>query len=189
MPDNKSLQLIRERLESSFPELCDPKLSSDGLRKVLAHALAELNGTTFPEPVLQRALIEVQDQLLHERIQQAFKANMWLKTDIMLTNIMRLAVSLLMPPSSATAKRCAPPTAACFLLDLFLAKTDREVIPADLEEEFTTSILPKYGVRRARFWFWTQTARTIATRNPVCRWLLVGGLVRIGEWVLRKIGS
>jgi hypothetical protein len=82
-----------------------------------------------------------------------------------------------------------PPIGACFLLDLILPKADREVIPDDLVEEFTTSILGEYGVRRARFWFWTQTVRTIATRNPVCRWALVGGLARIGEWILRKMGS
>jgi hypothetical protein len=57
----------------------------------------------------------------------------------------------------------------------------------DLEEEFTTSILPKYGARRACFWFWTQTVRTIATRNPVCR--SIGGLIRFGEWIFRQIGS
>jgi hypothetical protein len=82
-----------------------------------------------------------------------------------------------------------PPSGACFLLNLLLAKADRDAIPGDLEEEFTNSILPKYGARRARFWFWTQTVRTIATRNPICRWSLVGGLVRIGEWIFRQIGG
>jgi hypothetical protein len=82
-----------------------------------------------------------------------------------------------------------PPTGAFFLLDLLLAKGDRQTVPGDLQEEFTTFILPRYGARRARFWFWTQTVRTIATRNPVCRWALVGGLARIGEWIFRKMGS
>jgi hypothetical protein len=89
--------------------------------------------------------------------------------------------------SLVRAKR-APPTAAYFLLDLLLAEADRKAIPGDLVEEFATSILPKYGARGARLWFWTQTVRTIATRNPVCRWLLVGGLVRFGEWIFRAIG-
>jgi hypothetical protein len=80
-----------------------------------------------------------------------------------------------------------PPRGACFLLDLILPKADREVIPDDLVEEFITSILGEYGVRRARFWFWTQTVRTIATRNPVCRWLLVGGLMRLGQWIFRQM--
>jgi hypothetical protein len=82
-----------------------------------------------------------------------------------------------------------PPPEACFLLELLLAKADRKTVPGDLEEEFTTNILPKRGARRARFWFWTQTVQMIATRNPICRWLLIYGLARFGEWILRKIGS
>jgi hypothetical protein len=81
------------------------------------------------------------------------------------------------------------PTAACFLLDLLLTKADRAAIPGDLVEEFTASIVPVYGARRARLWFWTQTVRTIATRNPVCRWLLVGGLMRLVGWIFRHTGS
>jgi hypothetical protein len=52
------------------------------------------------------------------------------------------------------------------LLDLFLGKADREIMRGDLEEEFAISILPRYGKRRARFWFWWQAMRTIATRTP-----------------------
>jgi hypothetical protein len=90
------------------------------------------------------------------------------------------------PPRSAPA---VPPPGACFLLDLLLAKADRKTLLGCLEEEFTTYILPKYSARRARFWFWMQTVRTIAIRNPICRWLLVYGLARFGEWILRRIGS
>jgi hypothetical protein len=86
------------------------------------------------------------------------------------------------------AEQLGPPNRACFLLDLLLAEADREVIPGDLEEEFTTVILPKYGARRARLWFWMQTVRTIARRNPICRWVLVYGITRLGEWVLHKLG-
>lgn len=91
-------------------------------------------------------------------------------------------------PPLVTMETAVPPGLACFLLDLFLKKTDR---PAwdDLEEEFTTYWLPKYGGRRARFWFWKQTVKTIAYRNAVCRWVLVSGLVRFAEWILRQISS
>jgi hypothetical protein len=92
-------------------------------------------------------------------------------------------------PAEQSLDSNALPDRACFLLDLLLSKADREEIPGDLEEEFWTSILPKYGPARARFWFWTQTLRTIATRNRLCRWLLIGGLARVGEWILRKIGG
>jgi hypothetical protein len=76
----------------------------------------------------------------------------------------------------------------CYLLDLFLSKSDREPILGDLEEAYP-SILQKYGARRARFWFWVQAVRTIAVRNRAYRWLFVGGLVRFGEWIFRQIGS
>jgi hypothetical protein len=82
-----------------------------------------------------------------------------------------------------------PPDRACYLLDLFLGKADREIMRGDLEEEFATSILPRYGERRARFWFWWQTVRTIATRNAVCRWGLLTGLARLGEWISRGING
>ena len=87
------------------------------------------------------------------------------------------------------AEQLGPPNRACFLLDLLLAEADREVIPGDLEEEFTTVILPKYGARRACLWFWIQTLRTIARRNPVCRWVMVYGLARLSEWILGQAGG
>jgi hypothetical protein len=93
------------------------------------------------------------------------------------------------PPHPATSGSAAPPDRACFFLDLLLGKADREIMRGDLEEEFTTKILPKYGARRARFWFWKQTVKTIATRNAVCRWVLVYGLTRFGEWILRLVSG
>jgi AAA domain len=81
-----------------------------------------------------------------------------------------------------------PPTEALFLLELLLAKADRKAVPGDLVEEFATHILPMYGAKRAHLWFWKQAVCTIAARNPICRWFLVGGLVRFGEWIFRQIG-
>jgi hypothetical protein len=69
-----------------------------------------------------------------------------------------------------------------------LDKADRNVIPGDLEEEFR-SRLPKYSRAGACVWFWGETVRTIATRNRICRWILVGGLMRLGEWIFRQIGG
>jgi hypothetical protein len=86
-------------------------------------------------------------------------------------------------------KHPSPPVAACFLLDLLLSRADRQVVPGDLLEEFTTSILPKYGAKRAHIWFWKQTICTLAWRNPICRWLLMSGLVRAITWIFRQIVS
>src|SRR5882724_11664343 len=73
-------------------------------------------------------------------------------------------------PQSRQQPGIDPPIGACFLLDLLLSKADREILPGDLEEEFATSILPKYGPKGARIWFWGEAVKTIARRNPVCRW-------------------
>ena len=74
------------------------------------------------------------------------------------------------------------------VLDLLLSKADRKTIPGDLEEEFKAAI-KKYSLRGAQIWFWGKTVRTLTTRNPVCRWILVGGLIRLVGWIFRHIGS
>jgi hypothetical protein len=48
-----------------------------------------------------------------------------------------------------------PPRSAHFLL-LLIPKRNREHLIGDLEEEFRTIVLPKYGERAA--WFWYQVA-------------------------------
>ena len=87
-----------------------------------------------------------------------------------------------------------PSRFAEMLLFLFLTKEQREHLPADLEEEFRTLILPKFGQRFARFWYWSQVIRSIGpvAGAAVRRWLLhIGGgigLVKVLDW-LRKFGS
>jgi len=57
-----------------------------------------------------------------------------------------------------------------------------------LDEEFATIILPKFGAPRASVWYWVQAIKTIAYRNVLCRWLLIGGgIMKVGEWITHKI--
>jgi hypothetical protein len=81
-----------------------------------------------------------------------------------------------------------PPVAANFLLNRLLIKADRDAILGDMEEEFGTK-LAKDSPTRARWWFWRETLWTIAQRNPVCRSILVTGVMRLVEWIFRPIGS
>jgi hypothetical protein len=75
-----------------------------------------------------------------------------------------------------------------FILRLFIVAKDRHAIIGDLEEEFWTEILPEYGLKRARYWYLIQAMQTIVLRNPICRWLLVTGIVcRVGQWIMRNI--
>jgi hypothetical protein len=84
-------------------------------------------------------------------------------------------------------KSIVSPVGACILLDLLLARPDRDAIAGDLEEYFAAD-LSKYSARRARLLFWTRTFGAIAIRNPVCRWVLVNGLTRVVGWILRNLG-
>lgn len=97
------------------------------------------------------------------------------------------------PPRRSTGTRpitpVGPPDKASYLLYLLLVKVDRQTIPGDLEEEFALIILPKFGARRPRIWFWSQTIKAIAFRNPLCRWLLVDSVVKVGEYFRNKIGG
>jgi hypothetical protein len=90
---------------------------------------------------------------------------------------------------SRWARPIRPPERASYLLYLFLVRADRQTIPGDLDEEFTLIILPRFGPRRARIWFWSQTIKTIAFRNLLCRWLLAGTIVKLGEYFRHKIGG
>jgi len=62
------------------------------------------------------------------------------------------------------------------MLYLFLPKKQREHVPGDLEEEFTTIILPKFGPRFAMRWYWFQVIRTIVANHPwALRFIAYGG--------------
>jgi len=55
----------------------------------------------------------------------------------------------------------ALPKLAEALLYLFLNKEQRVSVPGDLEEEFETVIVPKFGLHFARFWYWMQVLRSV----------------------------
>jgi len=54
----------------------------------------------------------------------------------------------------------SPPKVAKLIL-LLVPKRCRENLIGDLEEEYTTILLPEYGARRARAWYWWQVALSI----------------------------
>jgi len=54
-----------------------------------------------------------------------------------------------------------PPTRAEFLLYLVLDSVERECVPGDLAEEFNEIVLPRFGLRRARLWYWSQVLRSL----------------------------
>jgi hypothetical protein len=56
-----------------------------------------------------------------------------------------------------------PPTSAKFLL-LLIPRRNREHLIGDLEEEYAAVVLPEYGFRKARLWYWFQV---LATLGPI----------------------
>jgi hypothetical protein len=53
-----------------------------------------------------------------------------------------------------------PPVSAQFLL-LLLPKKYRENLVGDIDEEFSTVVLPRHGPRKARLWYWCQVIASI----------------------------
>ena len=76
------------------------------------------------------------------------------------------------------------------LLYFFLSKEQRESLPGDLEEEYNTVIVPKFGVSYARKWYWQQVLSSIwpvflsrAKNLAVFAWM-----GKVAEWVYAKFG-
>lgn len=70
----------------------------------------------------------------------------------------------------------------------FLAPKDlREILPGDLEEEYYEKILPRFGERVARYWYWTQVLFSI---GPMLRGHLLNWLgLRIRRNAARRLGQ
>ena len=84
--------------------------------------------------------------------------------------------------SPAPSKEETPPKSAEFLLYLLLSHEDREALPGDLEEEYRTAILPKFGARRAVLWYWCQVIRSI--------WPVISGMVsKLVWWLIGRLTS
>ena len=80
------------------------------------------------------------------------------------------------------SKDSTPPMWATYLIYLLLPREDREAMLGCLEEDYRTKLLPKYGVHRARFWYWCEVGRSI--------WpLLAEVFSRILSWLIQKNSS
>lgn len=84
------------------------------------------------------------------------------------------------------------PKGAQYFISLFLSRDKRENILGDLEEEFLTEIYPKYGAKRAWFWYWTQVVGSVI---PIlverCAKLLgvLFGITKFLDWLQKRTGS
>jgi hypothetical protein len=183
-----SLNELRERISQGERETAIPILAK--LRAVhsegnaLLGELRDLSDHLFEHP-FEETLAEFNNRLSRLSNGAAFRGE---KLADLETLLKTWAEEPIVSPPALTKYEGSLPIAAYFLLDRLLAKADREAILGDMEEEFRTKFA-KGGPTLARRWLWRETVWTIAQRNPVCRSILVGGLMRLIEWIFRQIGG
>jgi hypothetical protein len=62
---------------------------------------------------------------------------------------------------SAMTLPVEPPRSAEFLLFVFLDPSDRDAVIGDLTEEYESELVPRFGLARARAWYWVQVFRSL----------------------------
>ncbi len=106
----------------------------------------------------------------------------------------KFVVTTTMAPFAATlsAQKLSryPPKSAKYLIYLFLPATDRENIAGDLAEEYQTIILPEFGLRRARFWYWKQVICSIWPLIGIRlrRILTIGAIAKAAHEIYKRLG-
>lgn len=84
----------------------------------------------------------------------------------------------------------AVPQRAELILRFALPKEQREYLIGDLDEEFRSEMVPKFGYRVAARWYWVQVLKAVAgafgARLRV--WLGISALTSAVGWVIGKIG-
>jgi len=81
-------------------------------------------------------------------------------------------------PEATFGRGPSVPAGAEKLLFLGLSKSEREEQIGDLEEEFRTKIVPRFGLQFARRWYWSQVSRTVA-------WAVVRRIAATVDWIFR----
>src|SRR2546425_2003462 len=77
------------------------------------------------------------------------------QADTVVAKVRPIPVRFKVSMGVARAVSSAPPRFPRFLL-LLIPKKNREYLVGDLEEEFHTILVPEYGYRIARCWYWAQ---------------------------------
>jgi hypothetical protein len=83
-----------------------------------------------------------------------------------------------------------PPRTAEWLLYVILPASYREYLPGDLEEEFKEIIVPKFGRKSAKFWYYGQVIRSISPifRRGMGKIISAVTFGSLANWVIRRLG-
>ena len=78
-----------------------------------------------------------------------------------------------------------------YLLYLLLPQKYRECLPGDLAEEYWTLVLPKFGIRKAKLWYWKQVITSLwpVFWPQVKRVAALAGAAKLAEEVRKWIKS
>lgn len=84
-----------------------------------------------------------------------------------------------------------PPASAEKLLYFLLPRNQRAPLIGDLKEEFFAIIVPKFGIRDARVWYWAQV---LSSLWPILsrRLMKLAGLAWLGKaasWLFNRLGT
>ena len=82
-----------------------------------------------------------------------------------------------LPVTNGSAASSSPPPNVERLACYLLPKRRREEILGDLEEDYWTNFLPKFGPRQARRMYWSQFVRSVAAIAPGWVWAAAGAAV------------
>src|SRR3546814_2010143 len=84
----------------------------------------------------------------------------------------------------------APPQRAELVLRFALPKDQREYLIGDLEEEFRSEMVPKFGYRIAARWYWVQVLKAVAAAfgARLRVWLGISALTSAVGWLVGKMG-
>ena len=80
-----------------------------------------------------------------------------------------------------------PPKLAEYLLYFFLSRIERENAVGDLVEEYSQTIIPRFGSRWGRIWFYKQVFTSLwpLARRVILKWAIFGWVAEL----IRRIGS
>lgn len=110
---------------------------------------------------------------------------------IITTWIVRLLPAIRIRLSKNHSRHGNVPKLGEYWLYLILPSKARKYLPADLEEEFKTEILPRFGFRKARLWYWTQVFKSIGPiiARRLAKLASLAWLLKSAQSILRRILS
>ena len=101
-------------------------------------------------------------------------------------SVFQLEFDLVEPPKLVQIN--TPPISADKLLAYIIPRDRSEFILGDLEEKFRTVVVPKYGIRYARFWYWGQVVveGLAGIRAHLLNIAGLATLTKIVDWMLKR---